>query len=78
MTITSVSVIVALLVGTIETLGLIRDHASLTGPAWDFIATLTTHFGALGFLIIAIFAAAWLISAAVYRLRVVSSSASDS
>jgi nickel/cobalt transporter (NiCoT) family protein len=87
MTITLVSVIVALLVGGIETLGLIRDQASLHGPPWDFVATLNTHFGALGFLIIAIFAGAWVISAAVYRLsgydaievaRVASSSASDS
>ena len=69
MTITFVSVIVALLVGGIETLGLIRDQGDLHGGAWELVGTLNQHFGAIGYLIIAIFAASWIISAVVYRAR---------
>ncbi len=68
LTITLVSVLVAVLIGGIEALGLLADRLNLEGPFWAFIGTLNEHFGSLGYLIIAIFAASWLISIAVYRL----------
>jgi high-affinity nickel-transport protein len=68
LTITFVSVVVAVLIGGIEALGLIADRLSLAGPFWRFIGALNENFGSLGYLIIAIFIASWLISIAVYRL----------
>jgi high-affinity nickel-transport protein len=41
---------------------------NLDGPFWLFIGTLNDHFGSLGYLIIAIFVASWLLSIAIYRL----------
>jgi high-affinity nickel-transport protein len=69
LTITSVSVLVAVLVGGIEALGLAADRLDLQGPFWTLIGGLNDHFGSLGYLIIAIFAVSWLISVAIYRLR---------
>jgi high-affinity nickel-transport protein len=64
-----VSVAVALLVGTIEALGLISDHLKLEGKLWDAIGTLNDNFGTLGYIIIGIFAASWLVSMVLYRTR---------
>jgi nickel/cobalt transporter (NiCoT) family protein len=68
LTITCISVLVAVLVGGIEMLGLVADRFGLDGPFWNFIGALNDHFGSLGYLIIGIFIASWLISIAVYRL----------
>ena len=69
MTITAVSVLVALIVGGIEALGLIADKFELQGGIWDVVGALNDNFGALGYLIIAIFALSWIISMVVYRLK---------
>jgi high-affinity nickel-transport protein len=69
MTITAISVAVALLVGGIETLGLLADQFALGGPFWEFIRTLNNHFGMLGYLIIGIFIVSFLASVAVYRAK---------
>jgi nickel/cobalt transporter (NiCoT) family protein len=68
MTITAVSVAVALAVGGIETLGLIGSQLSLSGSFWNVISSLNDNFGTLGYLIIGIFVVSWVISLAVYRL----------
>src|SRR5580700_10015983 len=67
LTITSVSVLVAVLVGGIEALGLVGDQLKLEGPFWSFIGALNDNFGSLGYLIIAIFIGSWLFSMAIYR-----------
>ena len=69
LTITLVSIIVALLIGSVEALGLLGDKLGLAGGFWDFIGALNEHFGALGYLIVGIFAVSWLVSVAFYRLR---------
>jgi len=69
MTITAVSVVVALLVGGIEALGLIGDTFSLQGAFWDLVGALNGDFGEIGYLIISIFAASWLVSGLIYRLK---------
>ena len=69
MTITLVSVLVAFVVGGLETLGLIADQLNLEGGFWNGIAALNENFGSLGYLIIAIFAASWIVSAGIYRLN---------
>jgi high-affinity nickel-transport protein len=68
LTITFVSVLVAVLIGGIEALGLLADRLSLEGPFWLYIGTLNDHFGSLGYLIFAIFVVSWLVSITVYRL----------
>ena len=69
LTITAVSVIVAVLIGGIEALGLIGDQLSLSGGFWDAIGALNDNFGLLGYVIVGIFAASWLVSFAIYRAR---------
>ena len=69
MTITLVSVLVAVLVGGIEALGLLADQLKLSGPFWDFIGMLNDNFGTLGYLIIAVFAISWVVSVLIYKLK---------
>jgi high-affinity nickel-transport protein len=69
LTISAVSVIVALLIGGVETLGLIGEGLSLEGPFWDEVGAINGSFGLLGYGIIAIFVFSWIVSAAIYRLR---------
>lgn len=68
LTITLVSVIVAVLIGGIETLGLISDHLGLKGFFWDGIGTLNDNFNNLGFAIIGVFIFAWVASYVIYKL----------
>jgi high-affinity nickel-transport protein len=69
MTITLVSVLMAVLIGGVEILGLIVDRLGLAGGVWSLIGTLNENFGALGYLIIGLFVLAWVVSAAVYRIK---------
>jgi high-affinity nickel-transport protein len=69
MTITFVSVLVAVVVGGIEALGLAGERLALTGPFWDGIGVLNDNFGTLGYLIIALFVLSWLVAVLVYRAR---------
>ena len=68
LTITSLSVAVALLVGGIEALGLVSDRIGLAGGAWEMVNNFAANIGLLGYVIIAIFAASWLVSWLIYRL----------
>jgi high-affinity nickel-transport protein len=68
-TITSVSVLVAVIVGGLETLGLIQAEFGLGGPFWHPIAALNDNFGALGYVIIGIFLVSWIVSVALYKIR---------
>jgi high-affinity nickel-transport protein len=68
-TITSVSVVVALAVGGIEALGLLVGQFHLTGGFWVLVGKLNDNFGLLGYGIIALFAASWILSIAIYRWR---------
>jgi len=67
LTITLVSVVVAVLIGAIEVLGLIGERFRLTGVFWDMVGALNDNFNELGFIIIGIFIAAWIGSILVYR-----------
>jgi len=69
LTITIVSAIVALFIGGIETLGLIGQELGLEGTFWESIGTVNDSFATLGYGIIAIFVAAWLLSTIIYRLK---------
>jgi high-affinity nickel-transport protein len=67
LTITLVSIVVALLIGGVEALGLLGSKFGLSGRFWDCIGALNENFGALGYLIVGIFIVSWLISVVVYR-----------
>ena len=69
MTITFVSVIVAVLVGGVEALGLIGEKFSLSGGLWDFVEFLNDKLEMLGYLVVAVFIGSWLLSMLIYRLR---------
>ena len=69
MTITFVSVVVALVVGGIEALGLLAGQFHLSGTFWDLVLALNGNFGALGYFIIGVFALSWIVSIAIYKWR---------
>jgi nickel/cobalt transporter (NiCoT) family protein len=69
LTITFVSVVVALLVGGIETVGLLKDRLNLRGGVWDFVGSLNGNLGTLGLMIIAFFVLSWIGSAIIYRVK---------
>jgi len=69
LTITSVSVLVALVVGGIETLGLIAGQFQLHGAFWNAISDLNGNFGALGYGIVGLFIVSWGVSFLVYRFK---------
>jgi len=67
MTITFVSVVVAVLIGGVELLGLAADQFKYQGFFWDAIGSVNDHFGLLGFIIIAFFALSWMASTFIYH-----------
>src|SRR5580658_10078696 len=71
LTITAVSVIVAVIVGGLETLNLVGDQLGLIGGGgfWGAIGSINDNFGTLGFIIVGIFVLSWLISFLVYRAK---------
>jgi len=69
LTITAVSVAVALAVGGIEALGLLAGELHLTGGLWAWVGNLNDHFGVLGYCIVALFTVSWILSIAIYKWR---------
>lgn len=67
LTITAVSVVVALVIGTIESLQVLAMEFSLRGGFWTAIEHL--RFSDLGYVIIGILLTGWLLAVAVYRMR---------
>lgn len=67
--ITLLSSAVAVTIGAVETAGLIARHLHLKGSAWSAADGIAEHFTLLGMAIIGLFAAGWLASVAVTRLR---------
>ena len=65
--ITSMSVLIAFTIGALQALALIGERLSLHGPFWDLVATANDEMAILGFVMIAIFAAAWAFSTYLYR-----------
>ena len=69
MTITLVSVLVAVGIASIEILGMIQEKMSLSGIFWDLVAQMNKNFGLLGYAIIGIFMASWIVSVLIYKVR---------
>ncbi len=64
-TITGLSVAVALVIGTIELGGLIASELNLSGPFWNWFENLDINI--LGFVIVGMFVATWGIALIVWR-----------
>jgi len=69
MTITSVSVVVAVAVGGIEAVGLLGGQFHLKGIFWDEVTRLHENFGTLGYFIVGLFCFSWVASIAFYKWR---------
>jgi high-affinity nickel-transport protein len=69
MVLTLVSVVVALLVGGIETLGLLGDQVGLTGGLWDGVVALNNNFNLLGAIIIGTFGFFWLCFRVIQKVQ---------
>jgi nickel/cobalt transporter (NiCoT) family protein len=64
-TTTSLSIVVALVIGTIEILQVLTNMLGLHGPFFDFVGGL--DFGILGYLIVGLFLLAWALSVGLWR-----------
>jgi high-affinity nickel-transport protein len=64
-TITGLSVAVALIIGTVELLGLLADQLGWAGGIWDWIGALDLNI--LGCLIVALFVLTWVASLLIWR-----------
>jgi high-affinity nickel-transport protein len=64
-TITGLSAAIALIVGTIELLGLAANKLSLKGVFWDWVSQI--NMNTLGYVIVAMFIATWAIALLVWR-----------
>ena len=64
-TITGLSVAVALVIGTIELGGLIAQHLNLSGAFWNWFEHIDINL--LGFVIVGMFVATWLIALSVWK-----------
>ncbi|KAI8373010.1 high-affinity nickel-transport protein-domain-containing protein [Radiomyces spectabilis] len=68
LTITSISVVVAVIVALIEFFSLIADELELENGWWEFWQTLADNFEWIGVAIIGAFIVTWVATAAIYRL----------
>jgi nickel/cobalt transporter (NiCoT) family protein len=66
-TITLISVLVAVGVGGIEALGLLAGEFSLSGTIWEIVGKLNDNFGLVGYCIIGIFVLSWIASFGIYK-----------
>ena len=67
LTVTTLSVTVALLIGTVELLQVAAGRLALDGAFWRFLADL--DFGRLGYVIVALFVLTWAGSLALWKAR---------
>jgi high-affinity nickel-transport protein len=66
-TVTTLSVFVALLIGTIELAQVLSDRLGLSGGFWSWLHSL--DFGTLGYLVVALFALTWIVALAIWKWR---------
>jgi high-affinity nickel-transport protein len=66
LTITGLSVAIALVIGTVELLGLAATKLSLKGAFWSWVAGLDIN--TMGYVIVGIFVATWAVALLIWRL----------
>ncbi len=69
LTVTFVSVVVALFVGGLEAIGLLKDQLKWNGGVWDLIGGLNDNLGLLGVVIFGVFLLGWIGSVLIYRVK---------
>ncbi|HXZ14795.1 MAG TPA: HoxN/HupN/NixA family nickel/cobalt transporter, partial [Roseiarcus sp.] len=71
LTITAVSVLVAVVVGGLQALNLVGSKFGLAdrGGFWSLIAVTNDNFGVLGLLIVGVFLLSWVVSYGVYKAK---------
>ncbi|HEX9176655.1 HoxN/HupN/NixA family nickel/cobalt transporter [Mycobacterium sp.] len=65
LTITGLSVAVALLIGSVELLGLLAEQLGLSGGVWDWVAGVDLNV--VGFVIVGMFVVTWAVALSVWR-----------
>jgi high-affinity nickel-transport protein len=65
LTITGLSVFVAVFIGTVEILGLVGGEFNLTGGFWSFMGGFDINKA--GFVIVGVFVVTWVIALAIWR-----------
>ncbi|WP_340384284.1 HoxN/HupN/NixA family nickel/cobalt transporter [Streptomyces sp. SS7] len=66
LTVTALSVAVALVIGTVELLGLLAERLRLHGVFWDWVSGLDLN--TVGFVVVGLFLVAWVIALAVWKV----------
>jgi high-affinity nickel-transport protein len=66
MTITGLSVAVALVIGTIELMSVLADHLGLTGGVWSAVSGADLNL--VGYAVVALFVLTWVVALAVWWL----------
>jgi high-affinity nickel-transport protein len=66
-TITSLSIVVALAIGTVELLQVLSTRLALSGGFWDWLNNL--DFETLGYAVVALFVLMWAMSVSIWKLR---------
>jgi high-affinity nickel-transport protein len=69
LTMTLISIVVALLIGGAEALGLLANKLGLEGRFWDLVDQVNASFGLLGYLIVGVFATGWVLSVLIYKIQ---------
>ena len=64
-TITALSVAVALIIGTVELLAVFADKFSLSGGIWDFVSGLDLNI--VGYFLVGLFVGTWVLAVAIWR-----------
>jgi high-affinity nickel-transport protein len=64
-TITGLSVAVALIIGTIELMSVLAEKLTLTGGVWDFVSNLDLNL--VGYAVVAMFVLTWVVALSVWR-----------
>jgi high-affinity nickel-transport protein len=65
LTITGLSVFVAVFIGAVELLGLLAQNANLGGSFWAFVAGF--NINTAGFFIVGVFVVTWIVALAVWH-----------
>ncbi|MGC4935673.1 HoxN/HupN/NixA family nickel/cobalt transporter [Gordonia sp. DT30] len=66
LTITGLSVAVAVIIGTIEILGLLTDQFGWSGPFWDDVSGIDLNI--VGYAIVGLFIVTWVVAVVVWRI----------
>jgi high-affinity nickel-transport protein len=65
LTITGLSIFVAVFIGTVELAGLLAQRGNLGGPFWNFMARF--NLNTAGFFMVGLFVVTWLVALAIWR-----------